>query len=236
MEINNQVNHNIKFTNRGLIIKDCYIISDLHIGYSDTIQSMTIKDEKDEIIPKIRNVLETNDIEKVIMNGDIFHPFRTAKDFQIDVLDKINSIVNRNCKDMILVEGNHDENTVENLIYNFSDYYNLNNITVTHGHKMKDQDSDLYILGHIHPTVRINGVMWPTYLYGYSKDIDSDILVLPTFSNYQDGVVISSNTDLNIECPYVNDFGNMYPYIYDSNRDIVRELPKLKHSDKYMNI
>lgn len=227
-------NYDIIFTYRGIIINKSYIISDLHIGQSINIQSMSLEDERDEIIPNIEAVLNSHNIDKLIIAGDIFDQHKRPENSHIKVLDDINDIVQNNDCELVLIRGNHDENTTDYMLHNFLDYYNLDNTIITHGHKLLDNvDSDLYIVGHIHPTIRIQGKIWPIYLVGYSKEVNSNIIVLPSYTKYQDGNIIKKNTKNSFY--YIDDYSDFKPYIYDSSIDQVRKMPEMKKIEKYIN-
>lgn len=227
-------NYNIVFTRRGVVVNKSYIVSDLHIGQSSNVQSMSLKDETDKIIPDIEYVLNSYDINKLIVTGDVFHNYKTPSDTQVKVLDDINNILSEKNCELILIRGNHDENTTDYIKYSFLDYYNLDNIVITHGHKLLDNlESELYIVGHIHPTIRIQGEVWPIYLVGYSQKIDSNIIVLPAYNKYQDGNIIKKNTNNSFQ--YISDYSELKPYIYDSNIDQVRKMPKIEKISNYIN-
>lgn len=238
MDIKNDIS-SLKFTNRGVIIDDRYIISDTHIGYSQTVRSMTLDDEKNEITSKIERVVDNNKIQKLIINGDIFHNFGEPQEEHIKLLENIEIILNENDIELILIKGNHDQNALER--FEFEDYIIYKNVLITHGHEKYEENINrenikYCVLGHIHPNIRINGSKWPTYLYGQSDITGYKTLILPAFNKYQDGVIITKNTNLSVEFPYVDTFLNMYPYVLDESIDITRRMPKLKDSDKYMNI
>lgn len=232
----------ISFCNRGIIIDDTFIISDTHIGYFNNIDSMTIKDEQNDILDRIENVTKKSGINKLVINGDVFHEFKTPSIGSKQIYNDIRTILEANNCDLIPISGNHDEksNNSPKSKYNFDNMYsfdfNNKDVVITHGHeKLENKRGDLYILGHIHPILNINGVKWPTYLYGNVQDKYS-VLISPCFSTYQDGVIISENMDFNINFPYVKskEFYTLKPYIYDSNKNIVRKFPELSELKNYL--
>lgn len=235
--------NNIEFCKRGIIIDNKYIISDTHIGYSNIINTMKLDDERDNIIERIKNVTEKPNINELVINGDVFHEFKTPSDDARHLFSEIKSMVElNNCK-LTCIYGNHDEKSHNSIksIYDFEDFYSFsidgNKIVVTHGHNVVDnKNAELYIFGHIHPVININGVKWPTYLYSDQIDKDYNILISPCFSTYQDGVIVSDDTVLSVDFPYLrsDEFDNFKPYVYDSDKDEVREFPPLSEISNYI--
>jgi putative SbcD/Mre11-related phosphoesterase len=238
----------IEFTNRGVIIGNNFIISDLHIGYSDVVESMSIEDEREEIIDRLKYVYKENQIDSVIIAGDIFHEFGSPSRSARNLLKSIQRISSKHRVEFIAIKGNHDTEAVANSRYlvDFKqEYYFTSNIGgseyeigVIHGHEKPSSEADLFVLGHLHPIVRIDGVDWPVYLFGENIYGSSDTVVLPAFSSYKDGVTVSSRTNTSIDFPVIkpDQFEELYPLVYDSKEDAVREFLQLSKSDDYFNI
>lgn len=234
---------NITYTRRGVVIDGNYIISDLHLGYSTEINSMTKRDEKSQITYDLTDVLDQEEVDTVIINGDIFHEFGKPSEDALQIFDSLLTRTDIAGCDIILIEGNHDTNVDQyvsphTMREDHSFQYKGSKVTVLHGHKKWSDysDTDMFILGHLHPVAKINGVEWPTYLQG---DISSkNFLVLPAFSKYQDGVTVSDKIKLDIDFPFIEtrSFGLLSPYVYDSDEDEVREFPKLSESSRYFGV
>lgn len=237
----------ILFTKRGLILDSHLIISDLHIGYSDVIDSMTIEDEQEEIIDRLKNVYSSNQIDKLVIAGDIFHEFGSPSKPARELLKRIRRVSSEYGVEFIALKGNHDSNAVSDSKYlvDFKDEYYFTTsyndsesvVGVIHGHKPPEKDASLYILGHLHPNIRIDGVSWPIYLYGENIYNGSDVLILPAFSSYKDGVIVSKTTHTEIDFPLVSptEFSELSPIVFDSENDDIRVFPILEKSDEYFN-
>lgn len=234
---------NISFTRRGVVIDSNFIISDLHLGYSDEINSMTKRDEKSQITYDIVNVLERDDVDQLVVNGDIFHEFGKPSENALQIFDTLLTRTDIAGCNILLIKGNHDENVDQyvkphSMREDYSFNYDKSKFTVVHGHKKWSnyQQTDLLILGHLHPIAKINGVEWPTYLYG---EVESkSVLILPAFSKYQDGITVSDRIKLDIDYPFVdtNSFGSLKPYVYDNDKNEVREFPILSKSSDFFGV
>lgn len=236
----------LNFVDRGVIINDHYIISDLHLGYSDTIDSLTIEDEREEILPRIKSVLEEYDVNTLVVAGDVFHSFGSPSQSAREFFRSLDSLSREFNVTKEFLRGNHDTEALEEFFvsskfdfkYQFS--YEGYTICVTHGHKIPEisHDVDLYIIGHLHPVVRINGVDWPAYLHGKNTYDQASLLVVPAFSSYKDGVVVSDHTKTNINFPFVEpeQFADMKPLVYDSNNGSVKEFPVLSKSSEFFGL
>lgn len=226
-----------QFTSRGVIIGKTYIVSDLHIGYHTRVDSMKVEDETNEIYERIDNVVGSKNIDRIILNGDIFHEFGEPNESSLRAYNRLVSYIKNKDVDVVPIEGNHDTDsvsTVEKTRKKVELVYNSNRYLVTHGHKRVTEEKpiDCYILGHIHPVYRIRGIEWPIYLYG-SNEQSKKVFITPCFSSHQDGVLISSNTNLDIDFPYVSDFSSMRPAVYNESKDEVDILPPIGEIDKY---
>lgn len=235
----------LSYSNRGVVIGNTYVISDLHLGYSDEISSMTQQDERVEIADRITSTLDDKEIETVVLNGDVFHEFKRPSDKAREIFDELKLRLQADDINLQVITGNHDTVAKEQFssTIDFKPYYKFYNegfeVVVTHGHKMVEvENPDMFIFGHLHPVMKVSGINWPTYLLGEDIYEDADVLILPCYSEYQDGVVISERTKTDIEFPYINisDFGKMRPMIYDDNKDDVKKFPILEESGEYFGL
>jgi predicted phosphodiesterase len=107
------------------------ILSDLHIDACDNFGTFQWKEM--DLIMQIEGIREIYNIDKVILNGDVFELVK----YSFDEIKKANPILMRyfNDNDFIFIRGNHD------LIIDFArDHYDIKNkkgqtIHIEHGHK-----------------------------------------------------------------------------------------------------
>lgn len=233
----------IEYFERGIIIDDNIFVSgDYHLGYSDSIDTMTIEDEKQEIFKHIDSVLENKNIDLFIINGDIFHRFTPASKNTRRLYHEIISHLEENNVDIKFIKGNHDRSTNSKYpsLVDFNKFISLElndqEIIIIHGHNKYNISGDLIILNHLHPIVKIDSIKWPAYLYGENIYENADVLILPAFTSYQDGVTISDTVDIDIDFPIVTkrQFEDFKPIVFDESKNVGREFPKFsKISNKF---
>lgn len=239
---------NIQFSQRGILIEnDVFVSGDYHIGYSDSIPTMTLSQEREEISTSIKTVLDNLKPEKFVVNGDLFHEFTPASDEAKNLYENMVARITVDSEYHAVI-GNHDEPTDSNYpnlvdfeqekIFQFEKPSGDIKVAVIHGHEKPESEADLYVVGHLHPVVKINGVKWPVYLKGEDIYQGSDVIVLPTFTKYQDGVVISDKMKLNIDFPLVprEKFKDLKPLVYDEAEEAIREFPVLSKSSSYFGV
>lgn len=134
------------------------IISDVHIGkithfrkHGIGIPGKALQDNFD----RIRILLDSLDIQKVIFLGDLFHSDMNKEWMMLEkMLDDYSDI------EFVLIMGNHD--ILDSSIYQSSALqtmyqYELNQIIFTHEPLSSIPDDKYNIYGHIHPAVRLAG-------------------------------------------------------------------------------
>lgn len=241
------------YKHRAVLIEETAVIGDLHIGYADIIDGFTHKDEREELIPRIRTILSEHNVETLVLNGDIFHSFESPSYDARRTFTMIQDIAETHGVDLQLIQGNHDTAAAKTYtdLPEFAGRYTITRsiisnrspteqkIYVSHGHTKVTEECDVLVLSHLHPVVRIEGITWPTYLYGPSnRDNIDNVLILPAINSIHDGVTVSSHTETNIPFPNIepSEFGNLKPFIYYSEREDVTRFPKLSKSETFFRI
>jgi putative SbcD/Mre11-related phosphoesterase len=139
------------------------IISDLHIGFEESLNSSGImlsktnySELKSRIIKTIKIIGESN-IKKIIINGDLMHTFgkrsRSEKDSINDILKFL-----RVYGELLVIRGNHDKGisfiteSIEEVIQD--------DILITHGDIINSNTTDknikTIIIGHEHPAIALS--------------------------------------------------------------------------------
>ena len=192
------------------------------------------------VLDKVFSIL--NDIEQVIINGDVKHAFdRLLRQERVEVkqlLERLTSTV----KNVIIIRGNHDnylplvlrDYNIELKTHYLIKMYG-NHVLITHGHKIvKDVTQDLIIIGHEHPSIAMVddlGFIARTQAYlRIPLTINAEILVLPAIGAYQPGNKVSLYRDTFLS-PYIRRYGiveEAIPYILIEGHGAF-EMPKLKH-------
>ncbi len=177
-----------------LFIKDLDIcaISDMHIGLEDESFSQGLifpLKEKEILVDRLEEILKRFKPSKFVLNGDIFHSFDriewNVKEKFLSILELLEEYV----EDVIFIRGSHDT-MLSYLAKKVLDQFDIGDITFTHGH-LPLKDGKCLVIGHEHPSIDIEMLRLPCFLYG--KDLnDRHIIVLPAFSPLCQGVTINN--------------------------------------------
>jgi len=185
--------------------KKSLIVTDIHIGFENTLASNEIFIGKNSTINEtIQELLEIIDKEKpdsVVLLGDVKSSIKSISRNEWDEVPMFFEKIREKC-DVILVPGNHDANIQKLVPDNISMISSTGmvdeNILLTHGHTMPSENFshvDKIIMGHIHPVFFqedsiINGQrVWISIKTKKenifpNKSGELEIIVIPSFNKY----------------------------------------------------
>ncbi len=185
--------------------KKSLIVTDIHIGFENTLASNEIFIGKNSTINEtIQELLEIIDKEKpdsVVLLGDVKSSIKSISRNEWDEVPMFFEKIREKC-DVILVPGNHDANIQKLVPDNISMISSTGmvdeNILLTHGHTMPSENFshvDKIIMGHIHPVFFqedsiINGQrVWISIKTEKenifpNKSGELEIIVIPSFNKY----------------------------------------------------
>ena len=182
-----------------LKINDYLIISDLHLGYEQSLNAegiMVPKFQYPHIVNRLNEIKQKSSCNKIIVNGDLKHEFGQISRQEWTETLKFLDYLKINFDEIILIKGNHDNFTkfiadkMDLLVYeNFS----IDNSLITHGDKIPTKLNDYVVenivIGHEHPCIglrsgeRIENIK--CYLKGEYKDWN--LIVMPSFNFVTEG-------------------------------------------------
>ena len=185
--------------------KKSLIVTDIHIGFENTLASNEIFIGKNSTINEtIQELLEIIDKEKpdsVILLGDVKSSIKSISRNEWDEVPMFFKKISEKC-DVTLVPGNHDANIQKLVPDNISMISSTGmvdeNILLTHGHTMPSENFshvDKIIMVHIHPVFFqedsvINGQrVWISMKTEKenifpNKSGELEIIVIPSFNKY----------------------------------------------------
>tara|TARA_Y100000310_G_C20699991_1_gene828853 strand:- start:6867 stop:7661 length:795 start_codon:yes stop_codon:yes gene_type:complete len=105
----------IEFVGLGMYTNKTLIVSDFHMGYEEGLNKKGIlvpRFQFSETIKRLDSMfarLKRKRIEKIIVNGDLKHEFGSISDQEWRHTLKLLDYFSERCKEIILVEGNHDK-------------------------------------------------------------------------------------------------------------------------------
>ncbi|MFQ6050177.1 MAG: metallophosphoesterase [Candidatus Hydrothermarchaeota archaeon] len=205
------------FYNNSLFVKDLNIcaVSDLHIGLEDESFSQGLifpLKEKEILIERLEKIIDRFKPKKFVLNGDIFHSFEKIEWKVKEKFLSILELLEENVEDIIFVRGSHDT-MLPYLAKKVFDKYDIGDITFVHGH-MPFKNGKCLIIGHEHPTIEIEMVRLPCFLYGKNLN-GTHIVVLPAFSPLCQGVLINNIEESDFLSPILRkvDISNLQPIV-----------------------
>lgn len=177
-----------------LIKKKVLVLADLHIGYEEALnkQGMFVpRSQFKETGQKLNDLFrKIKGIETIVINGDLKHEFGTISNQEWDETLKIFDLLQKHCRNIVLVKGNHD--TILGPIarkggFSLVDSYCIDDICILHGDKILDNlnasSAKILIIGHEHPAVSIREEpkveKYKCFLLGRWKK--QQLIVMPSF-------------------------------------------------------
>jgi hypothetical protein len=182
-----------------LKIDDYLIISDLHLGYEQSLNAegiMVPKFQYPHIVNRLEEIQLKSSCNKIIVNGDLKHEFGQISRQEWNETLKFLDYLKANFDEIILIKGNHDNftkfiaNKTDLEVY---DNYLIEDSLITHGDKiplkLKDDDIENIVIGHEHPCIglrsgeRVEKIK--CYLTG--KYDEWNLIVMPSFNFVTEG-------------------------------------------------
>ncbi len=190
------------------------VISDLHIGYEEALNKQGIfvpRFQFKDTINKLKKVLDSVEINKIIILGDLKHEFGTISETEWKQTLAVLNLFETKTKNISLIRGNHDNilgpiATKKNL--QIVPYEKVNDILFMHGNKIFDDENfksaKVLIMGHEHPAITIRDKAkkesFKCFLLGsYQR---KKLIVMPSFNTVTTGTDILKERLLS---PYLKD-------------------------------
>jgi uncharacterized protein len=191
--------YNAKIADLGLIIEDCLIISDIHIGYEGALNRegiMVPRFQYKKILERINEIIHNYEPKRVIVNGDLKHEFGRITSQEWKESKDFIEFLKTNFLETILIKGNHDNFTrfiAEKTGLEVYESYKIGGYVIMHGDKLPDEStikkSETIIIGHEHPCIGIrNGERLEKikcYLTGNYHG--KNLIVMPSFNFVTEG-------------------------------------------------
>ena len=220
-----EISKNIEIIDLALYLKkeNTLIISDIHIGYEESLNKQGIFIPRlyfKDTIKRLEKII-TRKFDKIIINGDIKHEFGTISDQEWRNTLKLIDFLSKKCDQLILIKGNHDKSLgpiSKKRNVGFVDNLTIGNKLIIHGHKLIKIGKNIktIIIGHEHPAVSLNDKTktetYKCFLKGKYKKYD--LIVQPSFNLVTEGTNILTSKLLspflkqdlnNFECWIIGD-------------------------------
>ncbi|WP_323674926.1 metallophosphoesterase [Halorubellus sp. PRR65] len=215
----------LAFRDRAVYVSgsDVLVLADLHVGRADASDVDFPVGERAHLRDRLEALLDAFAPETVVFAGDVLHRFEYVPAVARETLDELVASVAAAGADLVATPGNHDPQLPGVLDAPTPDCHRFDDVVVCHGHEPPAEDaasaSDvaLYVVGHDHPTIDIEGQRRPTYLYGPGTYRGSDVLLLPSFTELAAGVEVNGMWTDDFSSPLVTDANALRPVVYDAD-------------------
>ena len=227
--------NDVAFADRAayLEVPDVLVLADLHVGRDESSAVTLPIGEREDLHERLASLLERFDPETVVVAGDVVHTFDGVSDRSLETLRRLSEVCRDAGAGVELVAGNHDTALSAAWDAPVHDEYVVGEDTMTsrtvacHGHDPPDRSADLYVFGHLHPTIEIEGDRRPCFLYGHETYGGSDVLCLPAFTRLAPGVAVNDVNAAAFDAPLVPDADRLEPIVYDADADETFQFPPL---------
>ncbi|WP_101296319.1 metallophosphoesterase [Halegenticoccus soli] len=208
----------LAFRDRAVFVPDAaaLVLADLHVGRDEASSVEFPLGERSDLEDRLTALLAHFDPAEVVVAGDVLHSFSGPSADAREGLRAVADACRAAGARPVLVAGNHDaalERVWDGTVH---DEYPLDGGTVVcHGHEAPDREADLYVVGHDHPAIAIEGRKRPCYLYGEGTYRGADVLMLPAFNRLAAGATVNGMRTADFQCPLVTDADALRPIVYD---------------------
>ncbi len=205
-------------------------ISDLHLGYEETLHKQGIlvpKSQLRDTADRIHRICTTHQIDSIIINGDIKHAFGPIQDSEWSEIMKFFSFLKKKAAQIILVLGNHDT-TLGPLLaqekISPKEYYAKGDYLFAHGDRRIEETRPTTIIGHDHPAIRISdGIRTEIYKCHVLIE-DRNVLIQPSFHELTIGSDLLSYP---LTTPYAENASPGHQHIFITHQQDIQDFGTL---------
>ncbi|OYR49876.1 metallophosphoesterase [Halorubrum sp. Ea1] len=216
---------------------DALVVADLHVGRGEASAVSLPIGEREDLVDRLRGHLARFDPATVVVAGDVVHTFDRVTDRSLGTLEALRDACEASGAALELVAGNHDTALANAWDDPIHEEYLLgparhgesgsgNEIesddgdgpprtVVCHGHEAPSTAADRYVIGHVHPTIEIEGDRRPCFLGGEGVYRGVDLLMLPAFTRLAPGVAVNDMRTGAFDSPFVTDADRLAPVVVD---------------------
>ncbi|WP_254823193.1 metallophosphoesterase [Haloglomus halophilum] len=228
----------VSFRDRAVYLEraDALVLADTHLGRDESSNVQLRLGEDRDIVERVGALLERFDPAELVVAGDLLHSFSSVPRGVRESLRDLRAAVDEADAHVVITPGNHDTMLAELWDGSTTAGYPLvdgdRTVVVCHGHESPaetdvDGDADLYVVGHDHPTIEIEGKRRPCYLHGRGCYRGADLLMLPSFTRLAAGAPVNGMGTNDFMSPLVTDADLLRPVVQDERADETLAFPPL---------
>ena len=209
---------------------DALVVADLHVGRGEASALSLPIGEREDLVDRLTVFLDRFDPATVVVAGDVVHTFDRVSDRSRGTLAALRDACEGHGAALELVAGNHDTALANAWDGPVREEYVLGpspespsdgadpdapHTVVCHGHEPPSARGDRYVIGHLHPTIEIEGDRRSCFLRGEGVYRGADLLVLPAFTRLAPGVAVNDMGTGAFDSPLVTDADRLAPVVVD---------------------
>ena len=215
---------------------DALVVADLHVGRGEASSVSLPLGERADLVDRLGALLARFDPATVVVAGDVVHTFDRVTDRALVTLNALRDACEERGVAFELVAGNHDTALANAWDGRVRDEVVLDetcgsaappeSTVVCHGHEAPSTDADhtstppdRYVIGHVHPTIEIEGDRRPCSLVGAGTYRGADVLTLPAFTRLAAGVPVNDAVRTGLDSPLLSNPDELAPVVYDPGGD-----------------
>lgn len=215
---------------------DALVLADTHLGRDESSNVQLRLGEDRDITERVGALLERYDPAELIIAGDLLHSFSSVPRGVRESLRDLKRAASEAGARTVVTPGNHDTMLDELWDGPIEPEYRIDGTStvITHGHVPPAADAELFIVGHDHPTIELEGVRHPCYLHGPDQHEGADVLMVPSFSRLPAGIAVNDRSAAGFQSPLVTDAGALRPIVLDPDGGDPREFPPLRDLRQFL--
>lgn len=198
------------------------VLADVHLGRDRASNVELPLGERTDVLDRLGRLLDRFDPEEVVVAGDLLHSFDRVPRSVERTLAALETRVAEAGAALVVVEGNHD--TMLGSLFEARSERVVGDALVRHGHDSPEKSAPLYVIGHEHPAITIEGRKHPCYLVGPAA-AGGRVLVLPAFTRLAPGTDVSRTR--RFRSPLLSRPGEYRPIVRDEEADETLWFPPL---------
>jgi len=199
------------------------VVADTHVGRDERSDVTLPLGERRDLCDRLMGHLARFEPEEVVIAGDVVHPFDGGSRAVRETVEALKGACRDHDTDLVLVAGNHDRALAtvwdgpihEEYVVGADGDRHDTDVVICHGHEPPRTEADLYLCGHLHPAIEIEGNRRPCFLHGSAAEGNGDVLVLPAFNRLAPGVRLGGRNDPDVSLPLIDDFDRGRPIVFD---------------------
>ncbi|WP_276257913.1 metallophosphoesterase [Haloglomus litoreum] len=211
---------------------DALVLADTHLGRDEASNVQLRMGEDTDIVERVGVLLERFEPAELVVAGDLLHSFEGVPRGVRESLGDLRTAAEAADAHVVVTPGNHDTMLADLWDGPTVDAYTLadgdREVVVCHGHEdPAGMDADLYVVGHDHPTIEIEGQRRACYLHGRECYRGADLLMLPSFTRLAAGAPVNGMGTADFMSPLVTDADLLRPTVRDERADETLAFPPL---------